>query len=164
MWCKYDANGCPEACQGTSTGYCGDKICQSNETASSCSSDCGSTGGFICSDGKDNDSDGFIDYPSDTGCYSSADMTETPDGSDCRTYAAESACKSAACTWYTNHWDGTHCDDAAHGGGSTACDFDKVCEYGESSGSCPSDCTSGSTCDNDKICESNENTSSCPGD
>ena len=35
-------------------------------------------GQSACSDGKDNDGDGFIDYPSDTGCYGPADSDETP--------------------------------------------------------------------------------------
>lgn len=31
-----------------------------------------------CSDGQDNDGDGLVDYPSDSGCYSSTDNDETP--------------------------------------------------------------------------------------
>ncbi|MEK7174786.1 MAG: hypothetical protein AAB722_00395, partial [Patescibacteria group bacterium] len=34
------------------------------------------TGSTACSDGRDNDADGLIDYPSDTGCYSREDTTE----------------------------------------------------------------------------------------
>ena len=37
-----------------------------------------------CSDGKDNDSDGLIDYPADPGCESASDGTETnPNGPQC---------------------------------------------------------------------------------
>ncbi|MBI1961327.1 MAG: hypothetical protein HYS45_01345, partial [Parcubacteria group bacterium] len=99
--CTYNASGCPTACRtdtcgdsicgssesstscpadcgGTSTGYCGDAKCGTTETSSSCPADCGGTGTTAaCSDKKDNDGDGLIDYPSDTGCYSASDDTET---------------------------------------------------------------------------------------
>ena len=45
---------------------------------SACTSSTVTTGSAQCSDGRDNDSDGFIDYPSDTGCYSRDDNDETP--------------------------------------------------------------------------------------
>lgn len=35
---------------------------------------------YQCNDGTDNDGDGLIDYPSDTGCSSSTDNNETNDG------------------------------------------------------------------------------------
>jgi len=43
--CNYDDKGCPASCYSSTSGYCGDKICQSNESSSSCSGDCGSGGG-----------------------------------------------------------------------------------------------------------------------
>lgn len=36
-----------------------------------------------CADGKDNDSDGKVDYPSDQGCSSAEDNTEAPDPPQC---------------------------------------------------------------------------------
>ncbi len=40
-----------------------------------CITDCGTPP--ACSDGKDNDGDGFVDYPTDIGCTSPQDSTET---------------------------------------------------------------------------------------
>lgn len=42
----------------------------------------------------------------------------------CRSYTSESSCRAAtatqaACVWYANHYDGSHCDDGAHGGSTT---------------------------------------------
>ncbi|MBI4159807.1 hypothetical protein HY504_01440 [Candidatus Wolfebacteria bacterium] len=34
----------------------------------------------------------------------------------CRSYASDSSCRAAtSCVWYDNHYDGSHCDDQAHG-------------------------------------------------
>lgn len=110
-----NSSTCPTDCSTTSVGYCGDNICNNGETSSSCSSDCGSTTGGSC-----------YSYGTD-----------------------QSACAAAGCVWYSaeTHSDGPHCDDVAHGGGSTttACDYDGICESGESTGSCPSDCNSGTS-------------------
>ena len=40
-------------------------------------------------------------------------------GSTCRSYTTQSSCQNVQCTWYSNHYDGTHCDDGAHGGSGT---------------------------------------------
>lgn len=87
-------------------------------------------GSPACSDGRDNDGDGKIDFPLDTGCYNAGDWDETSGGyaGGCRSYYDQNSCQSASCVWYPNHYDGTHCDDAAHGqsggggGGTTGCD------------------------------------------
>ncbi|TSD01330.1 MAG: Aga1p [Parcubacteria group bacterium Greene1014_15] len=158
--------GAPSSCEGSappSSGPCmyytqtacdGDSLCMWG------GSGCGSRPPH-CKDGKDNDGDGQIDYPADTGCSSSSDWTETPDGGTtpvpyvdcavnkttssctaysqcrwdtasnsclassglpvggCRTYVTTATCQAAYCTWYANHHDGTHCDDTAHGTGTT---------------------------------------------
>ncbi|MEK7560138.1 MAG: hypothetical protein AAB522_02470, partial [Patescibacteria group bacterium] len=48
--------------------------------------------------------------------------TTTSCPADCKSFtgacyakSTETECKSSGCTWYLNHHDGTHCDDAAHG-------------------------------------------------
>ncbi|MBI2625596.1 hypothetical protein HYW68_00905 [Candidatus Parcubacteria bacterium] len=51
-----------------------------------------STGAAACSDGRDNDGDGLIDYPSDTGCYSASDTTEDVPGT------------TVGCTQYGSGW------------------------------------------------------------
>jgi hypothetical protein len=72
--------------------YCGDSLCNADETCSSCSSDCGgcssedssgSSGGgggsskkYECNDRKDNDGDSLVDYPNDPGCSDKNDDSE----------------------------------------------------------------------------------------
>ncbi|MEK6792884.1 MAG: hypothetical protein AABX96_02755 [Nanoarchaeota archaeon] len=83
----------------TQTSTCGDNYCNLHESCSICSSDCGScsapapgpSGGggggggggrptpkivTECSDKKDNDNDGYIDYPYDSGCLNKEDNIE----------------------------------------------------------------------------------------
>ncbi|MBU0467185.1 MAG: right-handed parallel beta-helix repeat-containing protein, partial [Nanoarchaeota archaeon] len=68
---------------------CGNSLCESGESCSTCPTDCGAcdTGGgggggggsptvYECNDGLDNDLDGKIDYPDDLGCVSATDNTE----------------------------------------------------------------------------------------
>ena len=128
-------------------------------------------GAPACSNGADDDNDGFIDYPADTGCYGANDTTEYPypSGGGCWNYTSQSACTAAAgCVWYqqgvNNHPD-THCDDSAHGGGtppggtncapygsgwhsmdsSGRCFNTSMSEYREANGSGPYSCTGPST-------------------
>ena len=64
---------------GPSGAVCGNARCESGETCSSCSTDCGICPPPTpeCSDTKDNDGDAKIDYPADLGCSSSSDTDET---------------------------------------------------------------------------------------
>ena len=63
------------------------------EGATTATTGCSTTTSTVitaCSDGKDNDGDGLIDYPSDTGCYSKDDYDETP-GTSTTTGSCDSA-------------------------------------------------------------------------
>ncbi|MFH1802828.1 MAG: right-handed parallel beta-helix repeat-containing protein [archaeon] len=75
---------------------CGNGICEVDESCSGCVTDCGQCDDpsgddddsndnnnndgpaqtYQCSDGIDNDGDGLVDYPADTGCVSTLDNTE----------------------------------------------------------------------------------------
>jgi len=84
-----------------------------------------------CSDGIDNDGDGYTDYPDDPGCSRATDKSELnpeiecDDGSD---NDGDSNIDSAdsGCSGPTDD-DETDCGDG-------------VCEGGETSGTCPADC------------------------
>uniref|UniRef100_UPI003563440F right-handed parallel beta-helix repeat-containing protein n=1 Tax=Psychromonas sp. TaxID=1884585 RepID=UPI003563440F len=52
---------------------CGDGICGAGESWQSCSLDCAVP---QCSDGIDNDADGLVDFPNDSGCLSEVDDDE----------------------------------------------------------------------------------------
>ncbi|MEK7500929.1 MAG: peptidoglycan-binding domain-containing protein [Patescibacteria group bacterium] len=65
-----DTAKCQRASSCTAGQYFDGSACVANTTTT--------TGTAQCSDGRDNDNDGFIDYPRDTGCYSAADNDETP--------------------------------------------------------------------------------------
>ncbi|MDP6845898.1 MAG: LamG domain-containing protein [Candidatus Nanoarchaeia archaeon] len=56
--------------------FCGDGTCDSNEDGNSCRGDCVTQ----CNDFYDNDDDGFIDYPNDTGCSDLNDNSEFETG------------------------------------------------------------------------------------
>jgi cysteine-rich repeat protein len=61
---------------------CGNRSCEEQENVWSCSVDCGLPPSVRmtlpqCLDGLDNDHDGQIDYPADTGCSSALDNSET---------------------------------------------------------------------------------------
>ncbi|MBN1778769.1 MAG: DUF4215 domain-containing protein [Candidatus Buchananbacteria bacterium] len=60
---------------------CGNRICESPENADSCPVDCAVSPSYglvlnQCADGKDNDNDGLVDYPDDSGCSSPTDNSE----------------------------------------------------------------------------------------
>ena len=243
--CNYDTKGCPDGCYSVSAGYCGDKICSSNETSANCSTDCGGGGSGVCGgsagttcptnyscvysggsktppyagatgtctmntgagtgtcgDGVCNSNEAVSscfkdcatagsctptfanEYTSSyscswsacsngcnsdakgcpTTCMTSSDMCKNmtgwhydsttkscvKDGITCSNPSSCSTCPSGSAsgnTWC--NWDYNGCPNGCTTSGSSACDYDKVCEYGESSGSCPNDCSgsSASTCD-----------------
>ncbi|ODS36832.1 hypothetical protein BEH94_00960 [Candidatus Altiarchaeales archaeon WOR_SM1_SCG] len=61
--------------EGSCSLSCGDGNCDDYETCSGCPADCGTC--TECADKIDNDGDGKIDYPEDTGCDNSADDDES---------------------------------------------------------------------------------------
>ncbi|HEY4519474.1 MAG TPA: DUF5667 domain-containing protein [Candidatus Paceibacterota bacterium] len=221
--------GAPSSCEsglgGGSGGGCGiymtDATCKA---MSACRWATGTSGGgycepipttsgaMQCSDGKDNDSDGQIDYPADTGCYSKEDPDEAyagtgttyvGDANSCPsfaysrwdtkgvrycqlnaerkcdynypsyitnganykaescpvtdstitttatmscmgTYTTQTSCQSAGCTWFASHYDGTHCDNAAHGSSGTGTNSS---QYGSCANyTSQSSCTSVTNC------------------
>ncbi len=58
-------------------GGCGNDSCDDGETCETCVQDCGECPPPACSDGIDNDSDGFVDWQYDLGCANAADDDET---------------------------------------------------------------------------------------
>jgi len=84
-----------------------------------------------CSDGIDNDGDGYTDYPSDPGCSSKNDKSELDSSVECD-------------DGIDNDGDGDIDSDDEGCSGPTDNDEtdcgDDVCEGGETSGTCPEDC------------------------
>lgn len=82
-------------------------------------------------------------------CSGTATNTGTTGGGSCLGLASQTSCRAASgCVWYENHYDGTHCDNAAHaqsGGPNTGSCGDRICGASESYLSCPADCGGGNT-------------------
>jgi hypothetical protein len=131
-----EVNTCPQDC-GTTGGnaVCGNGVCESTkgETSASCPVDCGSTTGSGSNTGSG----------SDTGSGSG-----TIDCNDSNTQLACIECLIAnTCTGV----DPTSCEaclggsdlgglGSGLGSGSGACNFNFVCDAGESAATCPTDC------------------------
>ena len=85
-------------------------------------------------------------YWSGTSCVPTT-STSTWSGS-CYSYGGnETTCKAANCTWYADHYDGSHCDDGAHGRSSA-----QTCLAGQywDGGSCKSrEATVSGSCSSD---------------
>ena len=136
---------------GTTTGYCGDKICSGSETSSSCPSDCGTSSGETCGNNF---------------CGSGETPTSCP--SDCKVCGegpiSSSGCQCGGVTQYSGYCCNSVFQYSACGTTTGYCG-DKICSGSESAVSCPTDCGGGTTavCGN-KVCEGSETVTSCPSD
>lgn len=128
--CTYSAAGCPSSCK---TDACGDGICGSSESSTSCAADCGGTASGYCGDGKCGTTETSSSCPNDCGGTSSAyedTQIKCADGID-------------------NDSDGfvdkadPSCSAFTGGSTTTFCDNDGACESNESYASCPADCSGG---------------------
>ena len=128
----------------------------------------GTTNSAACSDGRDNDGDGKIDYPSDTGCYNASDNDETiPTTTGGGTTSMQkcfypNASKNGAPVGYTV-WcesDYVNCHEGSPSGAS-------ISLTGVSLGA-PSQCESGWTggpsgsCNYNNYCDTWESKATCP--
>ncbi|MFH1376931.1 MAG: hypothetical protein ABIH25_04820 [Candidatus Woesearchaeota archaeon] len=70
LTCPLDCGACP--------GTCGDGNCDNSESCETCEQDCGICNVvYQCNDDIDNDNDGFVDYPLDSGCVWFSDNNES---------------------------------------------------------------------------------------
>ncbi|MFC1612738.1 hypothetical protein ACFL23_00205 [Patescibacteria group bacterium] len=146
-------------CRENST-YCGDTFCDSDESCSSCTSDCGSCSlkidGAVCNansecannycvHGKCRSSSTYCgDSNCDTGetcddCSDDCGLCSKPDGSDC---VNSGECKNWHCVHGKCRSSETYCGDT-------------FCDRGESCSSCTSDCGACSLKDTGETCGAN---------
>lgn len=172
-WCQYDGDGCPTGCQdSSSTGWCGDNVCNSGETASSCSQDCGGSTTFNCPSGyhSHDDSGGYCinDAENYSGtCYNSEGTTVITcptyagDYGSCTNYTDSSSCSGATnCNWYESG-SSSYCYYDSGGGNSSEWCGDNTCTGSETPSSCPADCGSGTTSCPSTLANDYTDSSSC---
>jgi hypothetical protein len=141
--CTIDANSCPIGCVADS---CGDGICGSTESSSSCSSDCGSA--KYCGDGTCDSTESSTSCSSDCG----GSTTSCPSDAYTTIYGAcDYAACSNGCTFNTNG-----CPDGCNAASQCG---DGACGADETGGACPADCSGTTTsCNYNSICDSGEDT------
>lgn len=156
--CSFDNMGCPTSCMTSSSGWCGDGMCNNSETTSSCPGDCGTAGGY-CGDGVCDSFEDTGSCPSDCGSAMPCGANEFND------WTGEYTCSWSFCP------DGCEYDSV---GCPYACMVaagwcgDGMCEgsLGEDQYSCPMDCGEPPAADycGDGMCDSGETMESCPSD
>ncbi len=154
---------CTPSCSGH-TEYCGDGICNRNETSSSCSQDCGSPGGGGGGGGSANCTAGQTrQCGSDVGECSYG--TET-----CQSNSTWGSCTGSvgphgeACNGRDDDCDGVVDENVCPGGDLCG---DGFCNGNETSTSCPQDCSGNQTNQTycgDGVCNGDETKSTCPQD
>jgi len=152
---------CPSGCNSVNDNdcsvSCGNNICESGETCSSCPGDCGCSSGKICCAGS-------CVIPN---CNSNS---ECNDGNSCTVDSCSNAgtC-SASCSHTTINscvgGDGccsSGCNSANDNDCSASCGND-ICDSGEDYNNCLQDCPAPIVC-GDEICAESETAISCPQD
>ncbi|ODS40779.1 hypothetical protein BEH94_10875 [Candidatus Altiarchaeales archaeon WOR_SM1_SCG] len=150
-------SGCTSANDNDCSVACGNNICESGETYSSCPGDCGCSSGKICCAGS-------CVIPN---CNSNS---ECNDGNSCTVDSCSNAgtC-SASCSHATINscvgGDGccsSGCNSANDNDCSASCGND-ICDSGEDYNNCLQDCPAPIVC-GDEICAEGETAISCPQD
>lgn len=115
VWCEADYYNCKEGSQsGASISLDGLSLGAPSQCESGWSG-----GGSSCSQGQYWNGSACVSTPPpscDSGQYWNGSACAASPGGSCRSYYSQSSCQaSSGCVWYENHYDGTHCDDTAHG-------------------------------------------------
>ena len=186
--CNLDSE-CPDFTEAGGGKYqCKNKICCLNGECPNLNQ----VNNEICSDGKDNDGDGLIDYPKDHGCSSAGDNDEdnspVPISGECNPDSArldDNPCpnQGKCCIQSQNRFICGSCDNTENScppsgvnsdgtlcgvepdGCIPPCKDNEVCQLiNDYQKACVPDNSAGGSCDNDGFCDPGETIKNCPND